>query len=241
MFKISDGLTQLRKSYEVEVSTSSKRQTSDMEDGDTRQVVVMKKRRDTSASPPPSSSAAAYPDYYESPPASQAVPWEIDDDDDNDDFQFSPASPLTQSTKREETAPPSPTLYVFPEASVLLMADCGAVRIPDRSANQSSTSQREDSPEPSTSQTYSSEEEPEVCKIMIEEAVSKLIIYTWRRSDRTFDEVTKTIFEEITATIMSPEWHELRTHQRPPPPPTVFCRTKRPCYRQKCVGVHVGN
>ncbi|KAI0217636.1 hypothetical protein LSAT2_030640, partial [Lamellibrachia satsuma] len=132
-----------------------------------------------------------------------------DDDDDNDDFEFSPASPLTQSTEREETAPPPPppTLYVFPEASVLLTADGGAVRIPDRSANQpeSSTSQREDSPEPSTSQTYSSEEEPDVCKIMIEEAVFKLITYTWRRSDRTFDEMTKTICEEITATIMSPE------------------------------------
>ena len=201
------------------MSTSSKRKTSDTEDGDTRQVVVMKKRRDTSTPPPtPSSSASAtatYPDYVESPPASQAAPWETDDDDDddNDDFKFSPTSPLTQSTQREEETapPPPPTLYVFPESSVLLTADGGAVRIPDRSANQpeSSTQQREESPEPSTSHTYNSEDTPEVCEMMIEEAVSNLITYTWRKSTKTIDELTKTICEDITAIIMSQEWHEL--------------------------------
>ncbi|KAI0218420.1 hypothetical protein LSAT2_029882 [Lamellibrachia satsuma] len=181
---ISNGLRQLRRSYEeeVEVSTSCKRKTLDTEDDDTREVVVVvKKRRDTSASPP-SSSAAAHPHYYGSPPASQ-VPWEMgDDDDDDDDFEFSPASPpLTQMTKREEeeeeeeeeTSPPM--LYVFPESTVLLTADGGAVRIPDRSANQPESSTREESPEPSTSHT-----DTEVCKIMIEEEVSNLITHTWR-------------------------------------------------------------
>ena len=94
--------------------------------------------------------------------------------DDDDDFEFSPASPpLTQTTKREEeeeTTPP--TLYVFPESTVLLTADGGAVRIPDRSANQPESSTREESPEPSTNHT-----DTKVCKIMIEEAVSNLITH----------------------------------------------------------------
>ena len=187
------------------MATSRKRKTSATEDDDTREV----KRRDTSASPSTSH------DYCESPPAAVPLPWDDDedDDDDDDDFEFSPASPpLIQTTKREEeeeeeTTPP--TLYVFPDSTVLLTADGGAVRIPDRPANQPESSTREDSPEPSTSHTYASHMNTEVCKIMIEESVSHIITNTWRTSSQTLEEVTTSICESITATIMSPECHEL--------------------------------
>ena len=208
---ISDGLTQLRKSYEVEVSTSSKRSTSDMEDGDTRQVVVMKKRRETSASPPPpppppSSSSSAYPDYYESPPASQAVPWEKydddddDDDADDDDFKFSPASPpLTQTTEREERSSP-PMVYILPNASIVLSED-DATYIPDHPAN----------PEPSTSDNTDMSQQ--VCDILIEEGVGNLIVHRLRRSQLSLDEATKMTCQDITAMMLSPEWqNELKDH-----------------------------
>ena len=174
--------------------TSSKPKSSDMEDVDTRQVVVVKKRRDTSAStpppspkpppPPPSSSSAAaaaaavtaYHDEYESPPAAQTVPWDMydddddyDDDNDNDDFEFSPASPpLTQSTERQETSSP-PTVYILPNASVVLSED-DPTYIPNRPPN----------PEPSTS--YSTEMSLQVCDILIEEGVGNLIVHRLHRS-----------------------------------------------------------
>ena len=124
----------------------------------------MKKRRDSSSSPPPfqlpppsqESSPSSSPGY-ESPPAAVPLSWERDDDDDDDDddkFQFSPASPpLTQTTEREERSPS--TIYVLPDASIVLSAD-GAVGIPDRPAN----------PEPSTSQRDSSETK-RLCRICL--------------------------------------------------------------------------
>ena len=128
-----------------------------------------------------SASASSSHDYCESPPEAVPLQWDDDDvDEDDDDFDFNPASPtLTQTTKweeeeeEEETTPP--TLYVFPESTVLLTADGGAVRIPDRFPNQPESSTREESPEPSTKDTNT-----EVCKIMIEEAVSNIITNTWR-------------------------------------------------------------
>ena len=167
-----------------------------MEGDDTRQV-VMKNWRDSSSSPPPSEDASpSSSPGYESPPSAVPLPWERDDDDGDDEFQLSPASPpLTQTTEREERSPP--TIYVLPDASIVLSAD-GVVRIPDRPAN----------PEPSTSQRDNSETDPEVCDIMIEEAVSNLIAYNWRRSGRTLDEATTNTCQDITATIMSSEWQE---------------------------------
>ena len=173
------------------MAPSCKRKTSATADGDTREV----KRRDTAASPSTSN------DYCES--------WEFDDDDDDDDeqhdddFKFSPASPpLTQTTKgeeeeEEETSPP--TLYVFPDSTVVLTPDGGSVRIPDRHANQP------ESPEPSTSHTYASHMNTEVCKIMIEESMSHIITNEWRTSSQTLEEVTTSICESITC-----------SHQHPP-------------------------
>ena len=161
-----------------------------------------------------STSASSSHDYCESPPAAVPLPWEVDDDDDDDEqhddkFEFSPASPpLTQTTKGEEedekTAPP--TLYVFPDSTVVLTPDGGLVRIPDRPANQPESPE---SPEPSTNNTYASHMNTEVCKIMIEESVSHIITNEWRTSSQTLEEVTTNICESITATILSPEWHEL--------------------------------
>ena len=120
-----NGLTQLRKAY--------KRQVSKMNEEEEE----VKKHRGDSASPSTSN------DYCKSPPAAQEIPWDVvvddgDDDDKDDDFNFSPASPpLTQTTKgeeEEETAPP--TLYVFPDSTVVLTPDGGEVRIPDRPASQ---------------------------------------------------------------------------------------------------------
>ena len=170
------------------------------------------------------SSSSSSHDYCESPPQAQEIPWDMyndnDDDDDEDDdeqhddekdahFEFSPASPpLTQTMKgeeeEEETAPP--TLYVFPDSTVVLTPDGGSVRIPDRPANQPESPE---SPEPSTSQAHASNMNTEVCKIMVEEAVSHIITNEWRKSSETLDEVTTNICESITATILSPQWHEL--------------------------------
>ncbi|KAI0224494.1 hypothetical protein LSAT2_024501 [Lamellibrachia satsuma] len=88
------------------------------------------------------------------------------------------------TTEREERSPP--TIYVLPDASILLYAD-GEAWIPDRPAN----------PEQSTSQSDSSETDPEVCDIMIEEAVSNLIAYNWRRSGRTLDEAMANTCHDI--------------------------------------------
>ena len=189
-----------------------KRDASEMEDGDTRQVVVMNKRRDTSTSPPPPSqvsppsspthSSASSSPGYESPPAAQSIPWDMYDDvddDDDDDFEYSPASPpLTQTTEREEETTPPPTLYVFPDSTVVLTPDGGSVRIPDRSADQP------ESPEPSASRI--DEETPEVCDILLKEGVGNLIVYNLQRSQLSLDEVTKRTCQDITAMMLSSEW-----------------------------------
>ena len=190
------------------MSLSCKRKKSDTEDDDTRQVVVMKKRRDTSASPPPppsssSAVAAAHPDYYESPPASQ-VPWEMGDDDDDDDgFEFSPASPpLTQTTEREEERSSPSTVYIIPNASIVLSED-DATYIPDRPAN----------PQPSTSD--STDMSPQVCDILIEEGMGNRIVHRLPRSQLSLDEATKLTCQDITVMMLSPEWqNELKDYIR---------------------------
>ena len=180
------------------------------------EVEVKKHRGDST------SSSSSSHDYCESPQQAQEKPWAMyndnDDDDDDDEqhddekdahFEFSPASPpLTQTTKgeeeEEETAPP--TLYVFPDSTVVLTPDECSVRIPDRPTNQPESPE---SPEPSTSQAHASNMNTEVCKTMVEEAVSHIITNEWRTSSEILDEVTTNICESITATILSPQWHEL--------------------------------
>ena len=193
------------------MAPSRKRKRTAPVDGDTREV----KRRDTAAS------SSTSHDYWESPPAAQDIPWgpmyqDVDDDDDDDEFTFSPASPpLTQTTKEEEedekTAPP--TLYVFPDSTVVLTPDGGCVRIPDQPANQPEPStmeeEEEEEEEPSTDQAHASNLNTKVCTIMVEEAISHIIINEWRKSSTTLDEVTTDVCHSITATILSAVFHEL--------------------------------
>ncbi|KAI0212386.1 hypothetical protein LSAT2_002691, partial [Lamellibrachia satsuma] len=162
----------------------------------------------------------------------QEIPWDMydeeDDDEDDEDqdaqFEFSPASPpLTKKGEAEDDTSP-PTLYVFPDATVVLTPDGGSVRIPERSTNQPEPSTRKDeeeeeeeeaSPEPCTSQAHASNLNSEVCKIMVEETISHIITNEWRKSSKTLDEVTTDICQSITATILSPQWHELmKTYAR---------------------------
>ena len=212
---------QLRKAY--------KRQLTEMYEAEEEEEETVKKQRGDCTSATSSSSSH---DHCESPPQAQEIPWDMyneedDDDDDQDaekhdaDFEFSPASPaLTQTTKgeeeEEETSPP--TLYVFPDSTVVLTPDGGSVRIPDRSSNQPEPSTRKEeeeeeeeeaSPEPSTSQAHASNLNSKVCKIMVEEVISHIITNEWRTSSETLDEVTTNICQSITATILSPQWHEL--------------------------------
>ena len=196
------------------MAPSRKRKITAPVDGDTREV----KRRDTAAS------SSTSHDYCESPTAAQEIPWgpmyeDVDDDDDGDEFTFSPASPppLTQTTKEEEeeedakTAPP--TLYVFPDSTVVLTPDGGCVRIPDQPANQPEPStmeeEEEEEEEPSTDQDHASNLNTKVCIIMMEEAISHIITKEWRKSSTTLDEVTTDVCHSITSTILSAVFHEL--------------------------------
>ena len=119
---------------------------------------VKKKHRGDSTSASSSSH-----DYCESPPAAQEIPWDMyneDDDDDDDDkdaeqhdadFEFSPASPpLTQTTKgeeEEETSPP--TLYVFPDSTVVqgFHSDTGPTPPTNRSRLQERRRRRRSPPQ----------------------------------------------------------------------------------------------
>ena len=180
------------------------------------------KRRDTAAS---SSSTSHY--YCESPPAAQEIPWgslyQDDDDDDDDEFTFSPASPpLTQMTEEDEKTEP-PTLYVFPDSTVVQTPDVGCVRILDQPANQPEPSTMEDEEEeeeeeqeeeddedvPVAGQAHASNLNTKVCIIIMEEAISHMITNEWRKSTTALDEVTTDVCQSITATIMSTVFHEL--------------------------------
>ena len=214
--KISNGLRELRRAYEdeEEVAPSRKRKSTAPADGDTREV----KRRGTAAS----SSSSSSHDYCESPPAAQEIPWgplyqDVSDDDD-DEFTFSPASPpLTQMTEEDEKTAP-PTLYVFPDATVLLTSDGGCVRIPDQPATQPEPStmeaqeddENDDEDEPAASQAHASNMNTKVCIIIMEEAISHIITNQWRKSaPSTLEEVTTDVCQSLTATILSAVFHEL--------------------------------
>ena len=120
-----------------------------------------------------------------------------DDDDDDDEFTFSPASPpLTQMTEEDEKTAP-PTLYVFPDSTVVLTPDGGCVRIPDQPANQPEPSTMEEEEEedhedePAADQAHASNLNTKVCIIMMEEAISHIITNEWRKSaPSTLEEVT---------------------------------------------------
>ena len=140
-----------------------------------------------------------------------------DVDDDDDEFTFSPASPpLTQMTEEDEKTAP-PTLYVFPDSTVVLTPDGGCVRIPDQPANQPEPStmeeeeqeEEDDEDEPAAGQAHASNLNTKVCIIMMEEAISHMITNEWRKSTTTLDEVTTDVCQSITATIMSTVFHEL--------------------------------
>ena len=118
----------------------------------------------------------------------------------------------------EKTAPP--TLYVFSDSTVVLTPDGGCVRIPDQPANQPEPStmedeeeeeqeEEDDEDEPVVDQAHASNLNTKVCIIMMEEAISHMIINEWRKSTTTLDEVTTDVCQSITATIMSMVFHEL--------------------------------
>ena len=108
------------------------------------------------------------------------------DVDDDDEFTFSPASPpLTQMTEEDEKTA-LPTLYVFPDSTVVLTPDGGCVRIPDQPANQPEPStmedeeeeeqeEEDDEDEPAAGKAHASNLNTKVCIIMMEEAISHMI------------------------------------------------------------------
>ena len=114
----------------------------------------------------------------------------------------------------EKTAPP--TLYVFPESTVVLTPDGGCVRIPDQPANQPEPStmeaqeEEEEEDEPAADQAHASNMNTQVCIIMMEEAISHIITNQWRSSvPSTLEEVTTDVYQSLTATILSAVFHEL--------------------------------
>ena len=159
-------------------------------------------------------------DYCESPPAAQEIPWgplyvDVSDDDDDDEFTFSPASPpLTQMTEDEKTAPP-PTLYVFPDATVVLTPDGGCVHIPDQPTTQPEPSTMEaqeddDEDEPAADKAHASNMNTQVCNIMMEKAISHIITNQWRSTaPSTVEEVTLDVCQSLAATILSAEFQEI--------------------------------
>ena len=191
---------------------SRKRKSTAPADGDTREV----KRRGTAAASTSSSSSDTSHDYCESPPAAQEIPWgplyvDVSDDDD-DEFTFSPASPPL--TEDEKTAPP-PTLYVFPDSTVVLTPDGGCVRIPDQPTTQPEPSTMEaqeddDEDEPAADEAHASNLNTKVCIIMMEEAISHIITNQWRSTaPSTLEEVTTDVCHSLTATILSAEFQEI--------------------------------
>ena len=190
------------------MAPSRKRKSTAPADGDTREV----KRRGTAAS----SSSSSSHDYCESPPAAQEIPWGplYQDVSDDDEFTFSPASPpLTQMTEEDEKTAP-PTLYVFPDATVVLTPDGGCVSIPDQPANQPSTmeaqKEEDDEDEPAADPAHASNMNTKVCIIMMEEAISHIITNRWRSSaPSTLEEVKTDVCQSLTATVLSAVFHEL--------------------------------
>ena len=175
------------------MTSSCKRKKTAPADDDTRVV----KHRCTGARLTPTSAGTSQ-DYCDSPPAAQEIPWgplyedvsESDDDaiasspaheadDDDDDFTFSPASPpLTQRTEDERATSSPPTLYVFPDETVVLKPDGGCVRI----ADQHTITQ----PKPSTSTIEDDdddEDEPaanKVCFMTMQKNIARIITNQWR-------------------------------------------------------------
>ena len=203
-----------QRAVEEVAAPSRKRKNAAPADGDTREV----KRRGTAAAS--TSSSSAY-DYCESPPATLEIPrgplYQDVSDDDDDEFTFSPASPpLTQMTEDEKTAPP-PTLYVFPDETVVLTPDGGCVHIPDQhTITQSEPSTIEDEDDEVDEDELGEDPAPashmnsKVCFIMMEEAISHIITNQWRSSAPSpLEEVTTDVLQGLAATILSAVFNEL--------------------------------
>ena len=209
------------------MASSRKRKTTAPADGDTRVV----KHRCTGARLTPTSADTSQ-DYCDSPPAAQEIPWgplyqdESDDDaiasspahedDDDDDFTFSPASPppLTQRTEDERAAPPT-TLYVFPDATVVLKPDGGCVRIADQHTitqpkPSTSTIEDDDEDEPAADQAHASNLNSKVWFMTMEDVISHIITNQWRATaPPTLEEVTVDVCQALAATILSAAFQEI--------------------------------
>ena len=145
----------------------------------------------------------------------------MSDDDADDEFTFSPASPpLTQMTEEDEKTAP-PTLYVFPDSTVVLTPDGGCVRIPDQPTTQLSTMEaqkeddddeddEDDEDELGADPAPASHMNTKVCIIMMEEAISHIITNQWRSSAPSpLEEVTTDVLQALASTILSAVFNEL--------------------------------
>ena len=153
----------------------------------------------------------------------------------DDNFTYSPASPppLTQSTHEDKTIP---TLYVFPDETVVVTADDEHIRIPDQNTKThpmmitQSTSTVEDAqsstvedPKPSTTTTTtiedpkpstSTEEEEEdarkVCFLEMQNNIADIIVTQWRASaPSTVEEVTVDVCRSLAVTMLSAPYQEI--------------------------------
>ena len=127
------------------------------------------------------------------------------EDDDDKDFTFSPASPppLTQSTEVERTTPtsPTPTLYVFPNSTVVLTPDGGCEYIADKHTITY--------PKPSTS-TANDEDPRKVCYLDMQNNIAALIAEEWRASaPSTIEEVTVDVCRSLAFTILSAPYQDI--------------------------------
>ena len=154
-----------------------------------------------------------------------------EDDDDDKDFTFSPASPpLIPSTQVERASSASPpTIYVFPDETVVVTPDGRQTRIPDQRTIThpmmitQSTSTAEDSPsssstieDPKRSTSTKEEEEKEeedarkVCFLDMQHNIAGVIVAQWRASaPSTVEEVTVDVCRSLAVTMLAAPYQNI--------------------------------
>ena len=147
------------------------------------------------------------PHYYDEVDEEAIASSPAHEDDDDDDFTYSPTSPpLTQSTEAERTKTSSPTtLYVFPNATVVLTPDGGCECIADQHTITH--------PKPSTStiaDDSNDEDARKVCYLKMQNNIAGLIAEEWRASaSSTVEEVTVDVCRSLAFTILSAPYQEI--------------------------------
>ena len=158
------------------------------------------------------------PHYYDDVDEEAIASSPAHEDDDDKDFTFSPASPpLTPSTQVERASSASPpTLYVFPDETVVVTPDGGQIRIPDQHTithPQPATSTITH-PKPSTStkeEDADHDEDPrKVCFLAIQPNIARLIAHQWCKSAPfTVEEVTGDVCRSLARTIVSAAYQDI--------------------------------